>query len=292
MSIDWTARILALGDTTLPRAVGEIAAFADEAAAAVADGSLAGEDADKLRKVLLAIIASDEGQSRARLSCGALLSVLGDSRLRKAADADYWVTLTLRSGDAFQIGKFPVTNAEFRAWADAGGYEDREAWSDEGWAWLQACEEPWPVIAKREDAEDFVLDNQPVVGVSWFEAEAFAAAHGARLPRWYERVFAVRGLEKRPYPWGSPFGEGNANTKEEVLERTCAVGLYPRDVTPEGVHDLAGNAGEWTAEAAGDEFLLHPGSYDQPSLAAWAKALTTSEPTARWAALGFRLAKD
>ena len=91
---------------------------------------------------------------------------------------------------------------------------------------------------------------------------------------------------------GDPFGEGNANTKEEVLGRPCAVGLYVRDITPDGVVDLAGNASEWTAETAGDEFLLHPGSWDQPSLAAWAKALTTAGPASRWSALGFRLAKD
>ena len=56
-------------------------------------------------------------------------------------------------------------------------------------------------------------------------------------------------------------------------ERCCLVvttgGTGPaiRDVTPEGIHDLAGNAGEWTAERTGGEYLLHPGSWDQPSLA-------------------------
>lgn len=292
MATDWTARIRDLTDTALPRAIGEIAAMEDELLAAIIDGEL-DEDASRLlRGVLVAIVETSEGNARSRLACGVVLGHLGDPRLSSPEDDAYWVTLSSPSGDAYKIGRYPVTNAEFRAWVDAGGYQDRAAWTDEGWAWLQACDDAWPQLASREDAAEFLVPNQPVVGVSWFEAAAFAAAHDARLPRWYERVNAVRGDEKRPYPWGDPFGEGHANTKEEVLGRPCAVGLYPADVTPEGVSDLAGNTGEWTAETAGDEFLLHPGSWDQPSLASWAKALTTEPPTARWSALGFRLAKD
>lgn len=288
----WTTRIEDLTRTSLARAVGELAAWSDEVLAAVASGDLAGDDLARLRELCVAMVGADAGNARARLAVGEVLAALGDPRLRRPSDPDYWVRLSLGSGDAFAIGRFPVTNAEFRAWADAGGYDDRAAWSDEGWAWKTETPDPWPALADRDVARAFVVANQPVVGVSWFEADAYARGAGARLPRWYERVWAVRGAEKRPYPWGDPFGEGSANTKEEVLERPCAVGLYVRDVTPEGVHDLAGNAAEWTAEQAGDERLLHPGSYDQPSLASWAKALTSAAPSARWGALGFRLAQD
>ena len=137
-----------------------------------------------------------------------------------------------------------------------------------------------------------MVDNQPVVGVTWWEAEAYATAHGARLPRADERVWVTRGRERRPYPWGSPFGTGNANTREEVLGRPCAVGIYLRDRTPEGVCDLAGNAAEWTADHVGNDRLIHPGAWDQPSMAAWAKALAMESPDSRWAGIGFRLAKD
>ena len=132
-------------------------------------------------------------------------------------------------------------------------------------------------------------------------------AANARLPRVDERVWVVRGTERRPYPWGAPFGEGNANTREEVLGRPCAVGLYVRDCTPDGVSDLAGNVGEWTAdsrevspeEAVGApnddgkhiEFFIHPGSWNEPSMAAWAKALSMAPPSARWTGLGFRLVR-
>ena len=190
------------------------------------------------------------------------------------------------------IGRFQVTNHEFQQFVDAGGYENRDFWSDEGWDWLQDCADPWPVRAKQESSAPFTVANQPVVGVSAHEAFAYARANGARLPSVDERVWVVRGEARRPYPWGSPFGEGNANTVEEVLGRPCAVGLYLGDKTPEGVYDLAGNAGEWTGDKVGPGYLIHPGAWDQPSLAAWAKALTVEHPDSRWAGLGFRLARD
>ena len=117
---------------------------------------------------------------------------------------------------------------------------------------------------------------------------------GSRLVHADERVWVTRGAARRPYPWGAPFGEGNANTREEALGRPCAVGLYVRDATPEGVRDLAGNVAEWHADApvVGDERLVHPGSWDQPSLAAWAKALMFERLVSRRSALGFCLARD
>lgn len=292
MSTEWSARIQDATALPLPRAVGELAALQDEILAAWYAHELDDEEVARLRDLLVRIVEGGEGQARARLGCGVLLGYLGDPRLHLPTDAAYWARLSQPSGDAFELGRFPVTNQEYRLWVDAGGYRDSAAWSEEGWTWLRNEPLPWPELAVRDEAADFIVPNQPVVGVSWYEADAYARAQGARLPRWYERVFAVRGAEKRPYPWGDPFGEGHANTKEEVLGRTTAVGLYVHDVTPEGVRDLAGNAAEWTAERAGDDYLLHPGSYEQPALASWAKALTSAAPVARWSALGFRLARD
>lgn len=237
------------------------------------------------------IVETGVGAGRERLELGEILGRLGDPRLRTPDQPDYWVTVPADHGSV-TIGRFLVTNHEYTAWVDGGGYERREHWSDEGWAWLQGCPDPWPVRARAPGSEPFLVANQPVVGVTWYEAEAYARSAGARLPRADERVWVVRGRERRPYPWGSPFGEGNANTREEVLGRPCAVGLYVRDRTPEGVTDLAGNAAEWTADGVGGERLVHPGAYDQPSLASWAKALAMVSPDSRWAGLGFRLSRD
>lgn len=248
--------------------------------------------AAKLVRELSGLIEVEAGSGRERVELGEILGALGDPRIRRPDDPAYWVSVPGDGGGEVIIGRFPVTNAEFRAWCDAGGYSDRSAWSDEGWAWLQATPDPWPTRAQLDGSAPFTVPNQPVVGVTWWEAEAFARAHGARLPRADERVWVIRGRERRPYPWGSPFGSGNANTREEVLGRPCAVGLYLRDRTPEGVCDLAGNVAEWTGDRVGNDRLIHPGAWDQPSLAAWAKALAIEAPDSRWAGIGFRLARD
>lgn len=246
---------------------------------------------ERLIALLVEAVEAGAGSGKQRLDLGEVLGLLGDPRLHLPADPDYWVHVPSDHGD-FALGRFLVTNHEFTRWVEAGGYEDQTPWSEEGWAWLRECEDPWPVRARAEGSEPFVVPNQPVVGVTWYEAEAYARAMGARLPRADERVWAIRGRERRPYPWGSPFGEGNANTREEVLGRPCAVGLYPKDKTPEGIYDLAGNVAEWTADGVGAERLTHPGAWDQPSLAAWAKALSMAAPDNRWSGLGFRLARD
>lgn len=241
--------------------------------------------------LLVEVVESGEGERSERLEVGEILGMLGDPRLRTPDERDYWVEVDVGEGAPIQIARFPVTNAEFFQFADGGGYTDRSLWSEEGWAWLQGKPNPWPAHAHLESARSLVVPNQPVVGVTFFEAEAYANSVGARLPRADERIAVVRGSEKRPYPWGAPFGEGNANTREEVLARPCAVGLFVNDRTPEGVRDLAGNVAEWTGDRVGDEYLVHPGAWDQPSMAAWAKALTMASPSSRWAGLGFRLVR-
>ena len=86
-------------------------------------------------------------------------------------------------------------------------------------------------------APELRAPNQPVVQVTFWEADAYATAHGSRLIRTDERLWVVRGEERRPYPWGAPFGEGHANTREESVGRPCAVGLFVGDQTAGGVRE-------------------------------------------------------
>jgi formylglycine-generating enzyme required for sulfatase activity len=250
------------------------------------------EAVNGLVRSLLELVQSGQGSARQRLEVGEVLGLLGDPRLRRPKDPDYWVKVTGSEMGDITIARFPVTNAEFSEWAQGGGYQDAAAWSEEGARWLASCPDPWPAHASQETSRHFVVPNHPVVGVTFWEAQAYATAHGARLPRQDERRAVIRGRERRPYPWGEPFREGHANTREEVLNRPCAVGLYLRDRTPEGVSDLAGNVAEWMADEVGDQRLAHPGAWDQPSMASWAKAVALHPPDARWAGLGFRLARD
>jgi gamma-glutamyl hercynylcysteine S-oxide synthase len=81
---------------------------------------------------------------------------------------------------AFRIARRPVTNGTWMHFCEGGGYERREWWSDEGWAWKEEYDithpEGWTAGGPSDD------DHRPALHVSWFEADAFARAHGARLP--------------------------------------------------------------------------------------------------------------
>jgi iron(II)-dependent oxidoreductase len=77
---------------------------------------------------------------------------------------------------AFALARRPVSNASWMAFSEGGGYERREWWSDEGWAWKQQHDiTHHPSIAAGHP-------EAPACHVSWFEADAFARAHDARLP--------------------------------------------------------------------------------------------------------------
>ena len=83
---------------------------------------------------------------------------------------------------AFQIARHPVSNASWMHFSEGGGYERREWWSDEGWAWkLQYDITHHPAIAAGA-AGGAGGPQSTACHVSWFEADAFARAHDARLP--------------------------------------------------------------------------------------------------------------
>ncbi len=80
---------------------------------------------------------------------------------------------------AFQIARRPVSNGSWMRFSEGGGYERREWWSAEGWAWKEEYD-----ITHHDGVAAGAggLQSAPVCHVSWFEADAFARAHGARLP--------------------------------------------------------------------------------------------------------------
>ncbi len=156
----------------------------------------------------------------------------------------------------FRISRYPVTVDQFRVFVDACGYERQEWWTRLGWAWCQGQPRRAPEDWTAQTAEP----NRPVVGVTWYEAEAFArwldrsmresktampTGYGLRLPTEAEWELAARGPEGRRYPWGDRFQDGFANVRG-CLGCPSPVGLYSQGATPEGVHDLAGNVWEWT----------------------------------------------
>ncbi|MBX3065899.1 MAG: SUMF1/EgtB/PvdO family nonheme iron enzyme, partial [Anaerolineae bacterium] len=154
---------------------------------------------------------------------------------------------------AYWIGKYEVTNEEYQQFVDAGGYSNRDYWSEAGWAWKAGRMAP---IIYPEQASD---PMQPRVGITWYEAEAFAKWAGGRLPTEAEWEYAARGPQARLYPWGSQYRIGVANINESsvggaYLDRSTTVGSYPGGVSWVGAHDMAGNVWEWCADSYDEHY--------------------------------------
>jgi iron(II)-dependent oxidoreductase len=174
----------------------------------------------------------------------------------------------------FAIGRHPVTNADFAAWVDGGGYERREWWSDEGWAWRisegadapggwRRTEDGWQ--AWRIDGEAPLAETEPVVHISFFEAEAFARAHGARLPTEPEWEKAATwdpdAAAARPFPWGDEPPaprDHRANLDHDALGPLPAGALD--GASPHDTCEMIGDVWEWTSSdfAGYPGFVAHP----------------------------------
>ncbi len=214
----------------------------------------------------------------------------GDPRLSTPSEDKYWVRMEV-ADEPLYVGKYLVTIKEWLQFLRTE-YNNDAHWSTEGLNWRNNRTVTWEELAASPDSQKYLFDNQPVVGVSWFEAVAYANCHGARLMDFYEREDIVRGAEKRRYPWGRDFKHGYANTEESGLDKPSAVGFFHMDCTPEGIFDLAGNVAEWQGDDMENQRVMHPGCWANGSISTWAKASECLSPNARLAYLGFRLVKD
>jgi gamma-glutamyl hercynylcysteine S-oxide synthase len=120
---------------------------------------------------------------------------------------------------AFRIMCRPVTNGTWMRFVEGGGYERREWWSDEGWSWKEDYDiTHHPAVAAGHP-------DAPACHVSWFEADAFARARGARLPTEAEWEKAAT-WNQRPHP--TPTGDGALEGTGQVWEWTAsAFRAYP-----------------------------------------------------------------
>jgi formylglycine-generating enzyme required for sulfatase activity len=156
---------------------------------------------------------------------------------------------------AYAISRYPITNAQYAAFTQAGGYTERRYWTAAGWAWREGE----GIIGPRDFGAPYTLGNHPRVGVSWYEAVAFCRwltevlrVHGEltenqeiRLPTEPAWEKAARGTDGRIYPWGEEPNPERANYHDTGIGTTSAVGCFPAGVSPYGVEDLSGNVDEW-----------------------------------------------
>ncbi|MYS10619.1 ergothioneine biosynthesis protein EgtB [Streptomyces sp. SID6041] len=169
---------------------------------------------------------------------------------------------------AFHIDTVPVTNGAYRAFIADGGYTDERWWRPEGWAQIREHGIAAPLFWRRDGAQwlrrrfgvtEPVPDDEPVLHVSWYEADAYARWAGRRLPTEAEWEKAARydpeSGRSRRYPWGDADpGPEHANLGQRHL-RPAAAGSYPEGASPLGVRQLIGDVWEWTAS----DFLPYPG---------------------------------
>jgi formylglycine-generating enzyme required for sulfatase activity len=166
--------------------------------------------------------------------------------------------------DAFYIDKYEVTNAEFKAFMDAGGYTTPALWSAAGWSWRTGGGYAQPAYWGNDGYRSGpAWPGFPVIGVCWYEAEAYANFAGKRLPTEAEWEKAARGADARTYPWGASINGSRANywgsgdPYESSSAQLTPVGFYdgrlhpnpPFQTTdspgPYGAYDQAGNVWEW-----------------------------------------------
>jgi iron(II)-dependent oxidoreductase len=158
---------------------------------------------------------------------------------------------------AFYIDRFPVTNQRFREFVAYGGYEQEEVWDATIWPRVGEFVDQSGTPGPRYWSEgQFPAGSAecPVVGVSWFEADAFARWTGKRLPSDAEWVkvaacpAAMTGtLIQRRFPWGDVWDPALSNLWISGLQKPVPVDQFPEGASATGVQQLIGNVWEWMA---------------------------------------------
>ena len=166
---------------------------------------------EELRKKIRTIcIAAEKNQAPldSLWTLGVCLGRVSDPRivvdLREAQKTSAFIAITAnRYNVQFQkepiiikkpylISQYPVTNSQFEMFIKDHGYKDRKWWSEEGWKWKQQFGKKHPAYW---DSNIWAVPNHPVVGVTWYEGEAFAKWAGGRLPTNQELIVI---LETKP----------------------------------------------------------------------------------------------
>ena len=206
-------------------------------------------------------------QARAALDDEMALVPEGDVRLAQPCGDTREDDATASRGklvyvDPLFLDRHPVTNRQYQQFVTGGGYEQMALWDPEIWAgildFVDQTAHPGPRYW-RDGMFPRGQQDHPVVGVSWYEAAAYARWLGKRSPTDPEWVKAaswpvpVAGgipLERR-FPWGDSLDPKRANLWETQIGKVVPVTEFADGVSAGGVYGLIGNVWEWTSTAYG-----------------------------------------
>jgi formylglycine-generating enzyme required for sulfatase activity len=217
---------------------------------------------------------------------------------------------------AFYLDKLEVTNAQYRRFLEyIKSTGDKSMYHPD----QPQDAEPGQYLAD----ENLLGENQPVVGLSWFDAYAYCKWAGKRLPTEAEWEYAARGKGKvyRKYPWGNenPEADGIWRANYQSAPRpeadgyplSAPVGSFPDGISPFGILDMAGNAEEWVNDwldfgyygqtegardpkgpETGTDKVIKGGSYGSADYLIRTAVRLYGPPDARSRFLGVRCARD
>lgn len=195
---------------------------------------------------------------------------------------------------AFQMSRYPITNAQFACFVAAGGYETERYWHtcEAAYQWWKGEKADLSLLDDNPDLkknyENWLAEektrrqpwfweqrkwnnpNHPVVGVSWYEALAFCEwlnmqhlyQGKVRLPTEVEWEYAARGLQGLRYAWGDESDASGGNYDDTKIGQTSVVGMFPAGKAF-GLYDMTGNVWEWTSSQWGKKVGSPDFTYDQ-----------------------------
>ena len=222
--------------------------------------------------------------------------------------------------DDLYVAKYPVTNRRYRSFITALGEQSefrkklkdsakKHEWGEVFAYYLMSSEENLATLFRSiyDGDRKFGGDDQPVVGVTWYAAQAYClwlslSSHkgsiiNLRLPTDIEREWAAggrqgtKGKKVRDYPWLDDKGEPTATLANFGMSvgNTTPVNRYPLGATPEGLYDMAGNVWEWCSDSVGSNRVLRGGSWLGNAEFCRSAYRFSSNPDRRSNHVGFRL---